>query len=653
MRIKDYLSRFLGVTVTFAVGFLVASCGLLNPDNPEPPVPEPGEESVIHDYSKSADSKVEVVSIDVNEEGNRVLTINVPKDQIPKVDEYLVSGPTELAPYGYLLRVTKVTKESETRGIGDTIEQLKVKVEAVIAGINEVIRNISFNKIFTVPLPDVSFEDFKPVLEGLNFTMTTWTEDDPVILDHGMNADGDLEYVTGLVSADDGEPKKKGNKASISFDAFEIDGIKIKPSFDFIQKGLYLFLDVQEGTFQKMGFDYEANLSCSLEIQDTFKGKLVDKKLLLGSLVQSYVFPAGEVPVVVTLVLPLTLEIKLDGSVSFSFKPLDVDLDIGIGTYYDFPRNSFMPYGSHKEIVDIHDNTSQKEYSYLGNIDSDLTMKGNFSLDFSTGVSVGLYGCNVIDRKAGWMIDSKNRSKAEKELLKAFKDLVAAEVIVDTKAALSAKMEIGSIDEVAADLYIKDECGFKWDLGCTIAGSFKIPFFGNLAPSWDSPRHVFYDSAEDIRFPHTLFFSGFSDLTVEEVPSNASELVVSVFKSRPLFGSVFGYQPYKERSFGLYFVPSELKNDALGTSSPNWKQCDLSGNPDYAMEGSSWWTEIIETIPKSEFETDRYYDVYAYTEIDGPVLGDMFLFRTNKQFRITESGRLSMIDLEDVPGENL
>ena len=401
---------------------------------------------------------------------------------------------------------------------------------------------------------------------------------------------------------------------------------------------------------------------------------------MIGSLVESIIVPAGEVPIVVTFVFPLTIELKIDGSIGFTFKPLDVDYDISLGTYYDFPRKDFFPFWNHEKIVNIKDNTSQKEYFGIGEMGSELTMKGSLSLDISTGVSVGLYGCNIIDRKAGWMIDGKGpdgkpRSKLEKKLMKAFKDDIEAEFMVDTKGDINAKLEIGSVDEVAADFYVNDNCGFKWDWGVKLAGSFKIPFLddlipewadkiteyispdgkplklGSFTPSWDSPRGTIYDTAEDIRWPHTLFFSGYSDLKVEEMQeaSEKSKFVVSVNKSKPLFG----YHPYAERSFGLYFVPSDKKNDAMGTSSPYWKQYDLSGKSDYIFEQHPRWFEIREEIPKSDFEKGRYYDVYTYTEIDGPVLGRIFLFRTNKQFFITESGGLSTVDLEDVPGENL
>ena len=648
----ERLFRTLRFLTVFLAGAFLLGCGEKDPVGPEPPGPEPQVEEgvVVHNFSNDGNSKAEVLSIDYLEGEKVLLTINVPKNELPKVNEYLVSAPTKLAPYGYLLKVTKVTEESGTRGIGDTIEELKAKVEAVFATINEVIRNININKVFYIPLPDVSFEDFKPIFEGLKFTMNTWTEDDPVILEHGMSVDGngDLEYIAGMVSEDNGEGKHKGNKVSLTFDSFQIDGITIKPAFSFVQKGLYLSLEVIEGTFQKIGFDYEANLSCSLEVTDSFKGKLIDKKILLGSLIQNYIIPAGEVPVVVTLVVPLIFEIKLDGSVGFSFKPLDVDYDIGVGTYYDFPRASFFPYGNHDAIFDVTDNTSQKEYVGIGNLQSDLTMKGHLSFDLSAGVSVGLYGCNVIDRKAGWMLDDKGRTKVEKELMKAYKDIVEAEFVVDTKAEFSAKLGIGSIDEVAADMNIRDDCGFKWDLGAQLAASLKIPFFGNLTPTWDTPRLTFYDTADDIRCSHTLFFSDFSNLKVEEDPANQSNLIVSAIKSKPLFG----YRAYQERSFGLYFVPSDLKNDAAGMSSPNWVQRDLSNNSDYVF-GDRKWVEIYERIPKAQFEKDRYYDVYAYTEVDGPILGNIYLLRADKQFRLSETGGLSTVDVEDIPGENL
>ena len=648
----DRLYRAMRIAVVFLAGIVVFACkedNPENPENPEPPGPELQDEVVVHNYSNDSNSKVEVLSIDYGETGNIVLTIDVPKNQVPKVNEYLVSAPTKLAPYGYLLKVTKVTEEPSTKGISDTLEDIKVKVEGVIATINEVIKNISIDKVFYIPLPDVSFEQFKPILEGLSCKMTTWTEDDPVILEHGMSSDGNLDYVKGMVTVGNGEEIQKGNKVKLTFDAFEIDGIKIKPDFSFVQKGLYLFLEVTEGTFQKIGFDYEANFSCSLEVQSTYKGKLVDQKWILGSLVQNYVIPAGDIPVVVTVVVPLIIGLKIEGSVGFTFKPVDVDYDIGIGAYYDFPRESFFPCGNHEKIIDITDNTSQKEYVGWGNLESDLTLKGNVSLDPSLGVSVGLYGCNIIDRKAGWMINGEGRTAAEKELMKAFKDIVEAEVVFDAKVDLSAELGIGSVDEVAADLNIKDDCGLKLDWGATIGASLKIPFFGNLAPSWKSPRGVIFDSSEDIKWPHTLFFSEFSKIKIIDDPENDANLVVSAIKSKPLFG----YQPYKECSFGLCFVPSDLKNNSMGMLSQDWKMYDLSGNPDYMFEEPPRWREIYERIPKSEFEYNRFYDVYMYTEIDGPLLGNIYLLRANKKFRLSEVGGVSTVDVEDIPGQDL
>lgn len=668
-----------------------------DPDNPEQ------IEAVVHNFSDQNNANVEVVSIDINEDGNRVLTINAPKDQIPKVGEYLVSTPTELAPYGYLLKVTNVTEDSETRGIDDTIDVIRASIETVFAGLNEIIHNISFKKVFCIPLPDMSFEDFKPILEGLKCTMEvsrddTGMENLPFDADGNLqnpenfafNADGDLEFIHPEISGFDGqdvitaydpEEKKKGNKAKVSFEGFEIDGITIKPEFSFTQKGLFFFLEITEGTFQKMGVDYEANLSCSLEILDTFKGKLIDKKIPLGSLVQSYIVPVGEVPVVVTVVCPIILEFKVDGSIGFGIKPLDVDLDIGMGAYYDFPRESFFPYWGHDEYVDITDKTSQKEYSGLGNIDTDLTLKGSVSLDLSTGVSVGFFGCNIIDRKAGWMIDGKRpdgnpRTPIEKKLLKEFKDVLEAEFTVDVKGAVSAKVEVGSIDEVAADLYFRDDCGLKVDWGAKLAASFKIPFvssiippwiyevvdrygpwdepakIGIVTPSWDSPRGVIFDSSKKKKWPHTLFFPGYSDLKVEDGPDDHSVIVASVTKTKPL-SQRLGFQPFNERSWGLCLVPSDLKNEAAGPFSSNWTMHDLTANPNYAFKESESWVDIYEAIPKSGLEYNRYYDLYAYSIVEGPLFGDIYLLRANKQFRLSESGKVSTINLDDVPGQNL
>ena len=130
---SERLFRTLRFLTVFLVGAIMLGCGEKDPVGPEPPGPEPPdppveEGVVLHNFSNDGNSKVEVLSIDYLEGEKVLLTINVPKDELPKVNEYLVSAPTKLAPYGYLLKVTKVTEESGTRGIGDTIEELKAKV---------------------------------------------------------------------------------------------------------------------------------------------------------------------------------------------------------------------------------------------------------------------------------------------------------------------------------------------------------------------------------------------------------------------------------------------------------------------------------------------------------------------------------------------
>lgn len=695
--------RFLAVFLSGAV--FIACSSLFGPDDPDDPGDpgDPGnpgnpgsvsEEVVVHNFSADT-SRVEILSLEPNEEGNMVMSVRAPANQLPKPGEYLVSAPTELAPYGYLLRVMKVTEETRTRGIGDTVEEISAKIESVFATINEIVQNINFQKVFYIPLPDVSFEQFKPILEGVKCTFETSTdatglENLPFDADgklqnpsnFAFNADGDMEFIPGEVAPDNGEGKKKGNKAKVSFDGFEIDGIKIKPEFSFTQKGLFFYFEILEGTFQKFGVDYEANLSFSLEIQDTFKGKLVDKKIPFGALVQNYIVPVGEVPVVVTLVVPIILELKLEGSIGFGIKPLDVDLDIGVGSYYDFPRKSFFPYFGHDEYVDVTDKTSQKEYSGLGSlVDSELTLKGSFSADLSSGVSIGFFGCNIIDRKAGWMIDGKNtlgkeRSSAEKKLLKEFKDVMEAEFMIDGKADVSAKVQIGSIDEVAADLYIRDDCGLKIDWGGKLAASFKIPFVssiippwvsevvekytpwnekvqvGIIQPSWETPRGTLFDSSKKKTWPHTLFFPGYSDLKVEDGPDGKNVMVVSVIKTKPLLER-FGLRPFTERNFGFCFVPSDLKNEAAGPFSEHWITYDLSNRPEFSYPESTSWVDINTTVPKTGIQRNRSYDLFAYSVIEGPLLEDIYLFRANKQFKLSETGKVSTIDLDDVPGENL
>ena len=703
MRVNRFCLAMRTAIVLLAGAFVFA-CGEDEPYNPDNPTPTPDnpippsppapqtDDVVIHDYSQSDTSKVKVVSIDYSDEGNMLLTVEVPSNQIPKVGEFLVSGPTKLAPYGYLLRAVKVTEESGTKGGDVSIKEIKVLIEAITTTINELIKLINFTKVFYVPLPDVSFEMFQPILEGLKCTMQTSTDATGMEnLPFDANgkwqrpanfdvSDGELELIPTEVAPDDGGEKKKGNKATVSFDAFEIDGIKIKPHFSFVQKGLFFYLEILEGTFQKFGVDYEANLSMSLEIVDTFKGK-VDKKIPLGSLVQSYKVSIGEVPVVITVVCPLILELKVEGSIGFGFKPLDIDLDIGAGTYYDFPRKSYFPYWNHDKYVDIVDKTSQKEYSALGNMGSDMTLKGSISVDLSGGVSVGFYGCNVIDRKAGWMIDGKrpngtSRTAAEKKLMKEFKDVLEAEFSVDAKAEISAKVDIGSMDEVAADLYIRDDCGLTLDWGGRLAASFKIPFvssmippwvdkvvekitpwnekvqIGMITPSWDSPRGTFFDSSERKKWPHTLFFPGYSELKIEDGPPGRYEMAVSATKSKPLLQR-FGLKPFKERNFGICIVPSDLKNEATGPFSQNWITYDLTDNPACSFNESEGWVDINEMIPKTDIQRNRDYDLFFYSVIEGPLLNDIYLFRADKQFRLSETGRVSTVNLDDVPGENL
>ncbi len=115
----EHFFRALGKSFFFLVGAFMMACGEIIPDTPEPdpdPGPEPpivDEKPAVIDLSNPETSGISVLRYDMVK---GELEIDAEEGKEPKVGDYLFCGRTEVAPYGFMMKVGSVSEVS-TRGI--------------------------------------------------------------------------------------------------------------------------------------------------------------------------------------------------------------------------------------------------------------------------------------------------------------------------------------------------------------------------------------------------------------------------------------------------------------------------------------------------------------------------------------------------------
>ena len=545
-------------------------------------------EPTIYDVTNPETSEINVMSI----EKDGTMSIEASEEKAPKVGDIICSGPTELAPYGYLLRVTEVNKRSEVRSTRSWREDLKLwkfVLKTTTAAFNEVLSNFHYAK-------HINFDDIQ--------------------IDQLTDSEGNNLQII--------EEKPKEWKVPMKLDLGP--NLTIKPEIIIKPKDLFLYVDVKDKEFQKFGADFDMDVDVSLQIDVKLDSKF-EKSFSLFYIFLKPIPICAEPPIVLTPLFQVYLTFKADGQIKLSCVPVNNTYRIQAGAYYDFIQKKIIP----NVDGDYYNITLEKEgVKNMNSVEGGITFNGSVSAALGASLSLGIDGCNYV-----------GRVNFIPEKMSFLADMVSVDFWYDLVMSLSAKLGIDNINtEVWNDYHIYDQCKsentFKDHLQffLRIWNPFKGQFVG-FEPKIDDIGSHFW---EDDLYP-SLFVPDYQDLTAK--PKNGA-VMLHVKKYRPYFWNIL----FKEQGYGFRYAKFIDKD----TKMTNWKNVPASnviGNENDPL----WFFDGM--IPMDDLEKGSRYFVCPYSYVLTPAGSYTYLHRDGLYFRVNDNGTISFNELPNIPGFDL
>ena len=555
-------------------------------------------EPVIIDLSDSEQSGVDVISIS----NDGTLTIETTEEKVPQVGDILCSGPTEFAPYGYLFKVTKVNSlDGPALTRGDSGDKSKFIIEVISSAITSAIKNFHGNFRFPINLNDVKINNVMTE-EGVNLTSS-----------------GDYQTIWQL-------PKKKITYGNISF----TPNVKIKP------KSLVIYLEVGEMEIKKFGADFDADFEASVQIDANFKGTAVDKTYpIYDVFLEPITIMIGYVPVVLTPYFMVYLTIKVDGSAQLSWVPVSCAYDVHLGGFYNTELEKFVPSEGKKDFL-TYENCKQTQDTWL-DLNSGFTFEGTVKSGLGVGLSLGLYGCNLIGKgnvpikTNGYMVN-----------METLTDLASMEVYADIYDKMTAGISLDNIDlKPGEENHFDDICKTSIEFLCGVSMhlGFNHPITGErkgFDPKFETDPLVILKEKDG----QTLFWPGFLRL---KASLSGNNLHMTSDKLRPIFNI------FEEKGFGYRYV--KIKD---GQISGQWDMFDVSSSYSHDVYKSLWEYTVEADIPINKFEWGNTYFICPYTCFKWyNSSAQYYISRQGMYITINNNGKLVENVLGEVPGEDL
>lgn len=560
--------------------------------------PEPETPAVINVSSES--SGVNVISIS----DNGTMTIETTEDKVPKVGDILCSGPTELAPYGYLYKVIEVNTikgQSQSRTRSNAWNNLVAEIKVIRTTLTSLIDNYHATFRFPINLNDVKVSN--------------------VITEEGveLTSSGDYQTVWQL-------PKKKLSFGNISF----TPNVKIKP------ESLVFYLEIGDWQVKKFGADFDADFEASVQIDANFKGTAVDRTYpVYDVFLEPIVIMVGLVPVVVTPYFMVYLTIKVDGSAQLSWVPVSCEYDLHLGGYYNTEIDKFVPSEGREKFL-TYENCKQTQDTWL-DLNSGFDVAGTVKSGLGVGLSLGLYGCNLVGkgnlpiRINGDMINLDNLA-----------DLASLEVYADLYDKITAGISLNDIDlKPGEELHFNDICktSIEFVCGASMHLGFNHPITGERIgydPKFETNPLVLLKEKEG----QTLFWPGFVKLNASMSGDN---IHMSSNKLRPLIDI------FEEKGFGFRYVKI-----IDGQIAGQWNMADVSSSYSHDVYKSLWEYTVETDIPVGNFEWGNTYFICPYTCFKWyDSSAQYYISRQGMYITISNNGKLIYNELGEVPGEDL
>ena len=377
---------------------------------------QPTVEANVFDLTDPQKSGIEIVSV----VSDGTMTIRTTEAELPHVGDYLCSGPTEIAPYGYLLRVTEITKlessEVSTRGVIDDIETGIWLIKTTGAVLNEVFANLDLD--IPISLTDVSIDEVKDN-EGNVISMS--------------------------------EEEKKNWKIPIP--SLKADLLTLTPEISFSPKKLTLHLHVADHNLKTFGIEFDTEMETKVKLDATIKNKKPIEKTFDLYHVFLKPIPIPGIPIVITPLFQVYLSVTANAKAVFSFVPIHEIYDVNIGAQYNGETNSIEPV-SGEDFIDVSERNADKEWG-VDNMETSFTLDGNLKASLGASLSFGLYGCNYVGRVSFF-----------KGKFDMFSDLLSADFRIDVNREAKAKVGISFNDMESnlnnTDFRFTDQCSWRF-----------------------------------------------------------------------------------------------------------------------------------------------------------------------------------------------
>ncbi len=586
--------------------FFIASCDKeqeidFGPEvTPGPSIPE---EIVLKDLTEEQDYGLKVLSLDETGDMNVTSTLA----GAIQVGDYLVSGPTDVAPYGYLVRVTDV-QVTETRGVFDDLYDYLISLKTTIANLNEVIKDLDLEKKWEIPFEDIEIDDITdPEGNSISFT-------------------------------------KEGKEWKILNKDIEIGPFAIAPRLSLKPKNMAFYFSIKDSEFEKVGMDLDWDIKAAAGVSVGTKEKFSKTVSLYHVFLKPITISIGPVPVVFTPLFQIYGKVDATGSAEASFVVFDSTFEMHYGGYCDFKDNKTLhPTPGHSKTFEctVHDELHNEygdfsQFSKSSLLDFKLNsfkLHGDVSFTLGTSISAGLYGCNYINR-----VDFFSKK------LDFLADMLSIDLWAEAKATLGANYGLDHIRDIFA--MPDDDCTFKSDFSVNLQLFARIwnPFkqeFKGFEPKFE----LFKTPLVKEKTLVTLFYSDFTGLDITPSSNSAK---FSVTKHRPLFGytlfpeTEYGFILHKEdaRSYGSVFAANSITN-----------YINLRNTNDSARQMLNHF-DLSTDFPYSKLEKNTTYTLYPYSKIDFQG-SPFYIYRPGKRFEFSQDGTMSFKNLADVPGEDL
>lgn len=555
----------------------------------------------IIDLSNPEQSGIEIDNIDED----YTIGLFATEETAPKVGDLLCSGPCEMAPYGFALKVESVTKNDGrrkvlTRGVGDywnafyyVVKASAVSAEAIWEYFTEDYSNwfyfdtkdLKVSKIVDEEGNEMTFEE-----EGKGWTLSTTL--------------------------------KEG-------------GMTITPTVNLLCKRFGVYLHIKDQSLAKFGVDtgFKTNISINIkgESKQSFKKKIPIKYIEFSPID----IQAGPVPLVFTPLLYFYIDTELSGKLSMNYT-YKYDTYVRAGTVYNFNTEVY------EFIPGMNDFFQFEDCVFNPDIDLGYTVSLSGAAEFSPGVSYsfGFYGCNYFERmESKDSYDDSQEGMTDKDntdddIPGWFKKYLGDIICLDLYADYVNRLE-ASIDVRPFVNQLNDKCTMKSE----VRAHAQLNAFG-WHPELKTP--AWRPFIEDPSVISTFLFSDIKDMSFE---LQQDDLQVKATKTQPLMN----YCGYDELKFGFCIAP--VTGIETSDQEKKYQYYDITNQyPSSYLHLLSH--DVICRIPKKDLVAGKTYELrpYVIVRIFG---GEYLVYRDSKTFRYDSNGKISNVTIDNVPGENL